>query len=75
MIRAIDLMFLLVVCTLLAGCETTGSTPRSVCDALVGPIKYTSENAKSARFAGPGLAPDLAVRNRVGVNLKCKAYR
>ena len=72
MIRAISLMVLALA---LAGCETTGSTPKAVCSALVGPILYNSQNAKSQRYAGPALAPDLAVRNRVGVNLRCPAYR
>jgi len=67
-----------LVALALAGCVTTQgavTTPTPVCNALVGPIKYSSQNKKSLRYAGPKLAPDLAVRNRVGVNLRCPAYR
>lgn len=76
MIRAISLMLVLV----LGGCATTGTlvpsqTKAPVCEALVGPIKYNSTTKTSRRFAGPDLAPDLAVRNRVGKNLRCPAYR
>ena len=70
---------LLGLMVLLTGCQTTapGRTikPQPVCEALVGPIKYNSKDAKSRRHAGPDLAADLRVRNRVGVNLKCPAYR
>lgn len=81
MIRAIDryrLFTWVVFFTLLttaAGCNTTGGSPQAVCDALIGPIRYTSANAQSPRFAGEALAPDLAVRNRVGVNLGCRAFK
>lgn len=71
MIRAINLLIVLM----LGACTTTGATPKAVCDALLGPIKYNSANIKSARHAGPALAPDLAQHNRVGVNLACPAYR
>lgn len=73
MTRAISLVLTLVLlsgCTTLAATQTTGP----VCEALVGPIKYTSATKTSRRFAGPDLAPDLAVRNRVGKNLRCPAY-
>lgn len=73
MIRASNLILLLLV---LAGCTTGGgSTPKAVCDALLSPIEYTSQNPKSQRYAAPGLAPDLAKHNRVGINLACPAYR
>jgi hypothetical protein len=74
--KAIPLMLAL----LLAGCagnlpdlNPTHTAP--VCDALVGPIKYNSTNPKSARHAGPRLAPDLKQRNQVGANLGCPAYK
>lgn len=56
-----------------AGCQTasTVTTTKTVCKALDGPIKYSSRNPKSDRFAGKALAPDLARRNRTGENLKC----
>ena len=74
MIRAISLLVL--AGTLLAGCTTGGvSTPKAVCNALLAPIKYNSTVPTSRRFAGPDLAPDLAQRNRVGMNLACPAYR
>lgn len=62
---------------LLAGCASSGSlqglTP--VCDALVGPITYNPSNKNSEYHAGPKLAPELALRNRVGENLNCPAYK
>lgn len=72
MIRTISALLLALAG---AGCETTGGTAKNVCDALIGPIKYNSTNPASPRHAGPALAPDLAVRNRVGVNLRCQSYR
>lgn len=69
----------LLVAFLLAGCATTQTlqpTDKSpVCKALIGPIKYNSTNPKSARHAGPKLAPDLKARNQVGSNLNCPQYR
>lgn len=63
----------------LAGCASApGGSVQSlkpVCAALVGPIQYNSANAKSQRYAGPALAPDLAQRNRVGANLRCPQYQ
>lgn len=71
---AITLALLAVI---LGGCAAPGATEslKPVCAALVGPIHYTSHNPKSLRYAGPALAPDLAKRNRVGVNLHCPAYK
>lgn len=60
----------------LTGCITDGSTQslKPVCEALVGPIHYTSSNIKKPDYAGPSLAPQLAVRNNVGQNLDCPGY-
>ena len=61
----------------LAGCATTGSTQslKPVCDALIGPITYNSHNKNSDWHAGKKLVPELAKRNRVGINLHCPAYK
>lgn len=73
------LLAVLVAAVLLSGCARSSHpsveqvTP--VCDALVGPIHYNSTNLNSRRHAGPDLAPDLAQRNRVGMNLRCPKYR
>lgn len=64
---------------MLAGCPTvtTETTTSPTCAALganadnTGPIKYSSRNPKSLRYAGPKLAPDLATRNQVGRHLGC----
>lgn len=72
--RAISVVLALA----LGGCITTSQSTRTttpVCDALVGPIKYNSTVKTSRRFAGPDLAPDLVVRNRVGMNLRCPKYK
>lgn len=53
-------------------------SPRSlkpICAALVGPIRFNSYDPKSSVYAGPRLKPQLDLRNRVGVNLHCPAYR
>ena len=70
-------VLILILPLALAGCITNGSTQslKPVCDAIIGPIQYSSHNKQSARYAGPELAPDLAKRNRVGVNLACPAYK
>jgi hypothetical protein len=66
---------------LLAGCvegsldKLKGTSTAPVCVALIGPIKYNSVDLKSARHAGPKLAPDLKRRNQVGSNLRCPQYR
>lgn len=72
----------LIIGSSLAGCArlerpTLGTVPTNnpVCEALVGPIHYNSSNKRSLRYAGKDLAPDLAVRNRVGENLHCPAYK
>lgn len=74
MIRTISLFLALS----LAGCATgprPSVTTAPACEALIGPIRYNSFDAKSRRYAGPDLAPDIAKRNRVGRNLRCPQYR
>lgn len=76
MIRAISLILTLA----LGGCASMGprekpTSYQPVCEALVGPLRYTSKTKESRRYAGPDLAADLAVRNRVGKRLRCPAYR
>lgn len=68
---------ILLLAILLGGCVTTGSTQslKPVCDAMIGPITYNSHNKNSDWHAGKKLAPELAKRNRVGVNLRCPAYK
>lgn len=77
--RAVGLVIAFLIVLALGGCVTTGGgrpdTSLPVCDALIGPITYNSTVLKSRRHAGPDLAADLAVRNRVGKNLRCPAYR
>ena len=78
------LLALLMVAVLLTGCQTTDDldprllnpTNRSaVCEALVGPIQYNSQNPKSGRHAGAVLVPDLKQRNQIGQALRCPQYR
>jgi len=74
----ITLIILSVAAGTLTGCATPGTKIgriEPVCDALVGPIRYSSQNPKSPRYAANHLAPDLAVRNRVGQGLGCPQYR
>jgi hypothetical protein len=70
-------LLLLPLGLLLGGCATTDgalSIMAPVCQALIGPIHYTSHNAKSPRYAAAALAPDLAARNSVGERLHCPGY-
>lgn len=75
MIRTLNKIAVTVGMLMLGGCVTTGSTPTAVCDALIGPIHYNSKVTTSPSHAGPALAPELAKRNRVGINLGCTQYR
>lgn len=61
---------------LLAGCATNGTatTSEAIC-ADRRPILYNSKNPKSDYYAAKKLAPQLAVTNQIGVNLKCKAFQ
>ena len=81
-VQAIKLLFFIVVLLflgyLLAGCASfpppaTASTS-PVCEALIGPIRYSSTSKTSRRYAGPDLAPDLKERNQVGKGLHCPQY-
>lgn len=76
-LRAVAVGSLLLGAAVLGGCQTTGSTTstKPVCAALIGPITYNSRNPNSEYHAGPKLAPQIARRNRVGVNLHCPKYR
>lgn len=75
--KSIGLLILLSV--LLGACQTDGigttTKVSTICQALVGPIKYNSKNEKSLRYAARALVPDLAERNRIGQALNCPAYR
>lgn len=72
-------LIVLPVALLLAACEPTPQqialhrTP--ICDALIGPIRYSSTNKQSNRYAAAVLALDLKQRNQVGEYLRCPAYR
>jgi len=70
-------LFVILLALFLAGCVTDGSTQslQPVCDALGKPIVYNSRNKASDYHAGKKLAPRLAQQNRVGVNLRCPAYK
>lgn len=47
----------------------------TVCQALVGPIKYNTQNPKSQRYAGALLGLDIKQRNQIGQALRCPQYR
>jgi hypothetical protein len=68
---------LVMLASLLAGCASLPgpvSNVSPVCEALIGPIRYSSTNKSSTRYAGPQLAPDLKERNQVGQKLVCPQY-
>lgn len=62
---------------LLCGCAPMGSVEsfKPVCDALIGPISYSSTNKASQSYAAPKLAPQLKRRNQVGQKLNCPLYK
>lgn len=63
---------------LLAGCDAHDLPPSSIapiCEALIGPIKYTSTNKVSQRYVAALLAMDLKQRNQIGQRLGCPQYR
>lgn len=72
-ISVIAALFLLTAC----GDKTTldPSSRSAVCEALVGPIRYNTANAKSRRHAGDLLGLDLKQRNQIGQSLGCPQYR
>lgn len=69
---------LLVLGYALGGCAHVPPPPTEdaspICDALIGPIRYSSTNKASRRYAAPDLAPELKERNQVGVQLHCPQY-
>ncbi len=76
MLRYIPIVALAVV---LGGCNPEQALGpaglRSVCTALVGPIKYNTYVKSSGRYSGPVLALDLKQRNQIGQRLGCPQYR
>lgn len=65
----------LVLCT---GCTPEDLTPvqrNTICNALVGPIRYNTYDPKSGRYSGHVLALDLKVRNQIGEALHCPQYK
>ena len=61
----------------MSGCQTlsTVTSLDPVCTALGQPIRYTSKDKASQRYAAALLAPQLAEKNRTGINLDCPAYK
>jgi hypothetical protein len=61
-----------------AGCNVNQLSPSAkepICDALVGPIRYNSQDKNSLRYAARLLVPDLKQRNQIGRRLGCPQYR
>ena len=70
---------IMLVALALAGCDLKSQLPPSsiapICKALVGPIKYTTANKMSKRYAAYLLSLDLKQRNQIGVDLGCPQYK
>ena len=71
---------LIALCMLgfLSACTPNDLTPvqrNTICNALVGPIRYNTYDPKSGRYSGHVLALDLKVRNQIGQALKCPKYK
>ena len=61
-----------------AGCtpeDLTAVQRNTICNALVGPIRYNTYDPKSGRYSGHILALDLKVRNQIGQALRCPLYK
>ena len=60
---------------LLLGCDPTANldsaTLKTICTALIGPIRYNAENKASLYFAGQKLVFTLKQRNQVWDGLGC----
>ena len=60
---------------LLLGCDPTANldsaTLKTICTALIGPIRYNAENKASMYFAGQKLVFTLKQRNQVWDGLSC----
>lgn len=66
---------MLSVALVTSGCQTVSTpTDEIVCNALGSPIIYNSKRKTSEYYAAPKLAPQIAVKNRTGINLNCPAY-
>lgn len=75
--RELISVFLLIIMSLLTGCDPQGLPPNSraaICEAVVGPIRYNSTDKHSGRYAARLLVPDLKQRNQIGRRLGCPAY-
>lgn len=46
---------------------------KTICTALVGPIRYNSTKPVSLRYAGKVLVPDLKQRNQIWDGLHCSS--
>ena len=71
------LLWLLPILLLVSGCDPQDLTPvqrQTICNALVGPIRYNTYDPKSGRYSGHILALDLKVRNQIGQALRCPLY-
>lgn len=61
-----------------AGCTPQDLSPaqtKTICRALVGPIKYNTYNTASQRYAAILLALDLKQRNQIWTALHCGGKR
>jgi hypothetical protein len=66
---------MLLIALAMGGCQTLSTvTDETACDALGKPIIYNSKKKESDYYAAPKLAPQLAEKNRTGINLNCPAY-
>lgn len=66
---------MLLIGLAMSGCQTLSTaTDETVCAAVGRPILYNSKKKESDYYAAPKLAPQLAEKNRTGINLNCPAY-
>ena len=69
----------IIFCTFaLVACTPEDLTPvqrNTICNALVGPIRYNTYDPTSGRYSGHVLALDLKVRNQIGQALRCPQYK
>lgn len=73
--RIAILLVLTLSLPLLTACDPAEgldeATIKTICKALIGPIRYNSSKPQSFRYAGKTLVLDLKQRNQVWTGLHC----
>lgn len=72
------LIWIVPILLFISACTPDDLTPvqrNTICNALVGPIRYNTYDPNSGRYSGHILAVDLKLRNQIGQALRCPQYK